>query len=376
MLDGAPTPRGRERATARRLQDWAAARWPAIGWTVQEYGDDGANLVASHGPGPLLYSHLDTSLDGSARDALVTGRRDPVGPLRIGKATVSGFGLGVARAPAAVALAAFADAGHGSLLLAGSGTHRRGRAPTGVAAYLATYGPPVEAVVAKSGPRSPLWEEPGAAYLTVRVTGTRSGAALAPASADPAGGVVAHAGVVLGATAAWRDRYLAERAARPASGQVGAACGIGAVTGGWPDKPDLLPVALEVALYVVTLPGEDVAALAGELAAEVRSAAARGPLASCPVAVDAEVVHAAAGTRPDAPVVTAARAAWTREFGAPEPVTGWPGSTDGVVLRAAGADTVRLGPSSRPAADDPRRDEFDLAELAAFRRIYRELLDR
>jgi acetylornithine deacetylase/succinyl-diaminopimelate desuccinylase-like protein len=343
---------------------------------VQEYGDDGANLVASHGPGPLLYSHLDTSLDGSGRDALVTGRGDPVGPLRVGPATVSGFGLGVARAPAAVALAAFADARQGSLLLAGSGTHRRGSAPTGVQAYLAAYGPPAEAVVAKCGPRSPLWEEPGAAYLTVRVTGGRSGAALAPASADPEGGVLPHAGVVLDAAVAWRDRYVVDRSARPAAGQVGAACGIGALAGGWPDKPDLLPASLELSLYVVTVPGEDVTALAAGLAGEVRDACAGGPLASCAVAVDTEVVSPAAGTRVDAPIVAAARAAWAREFGEPEPVTRWTGSTDGVVLRAAGADTVRLGPSARVAADDPRRDELALTELAAFRRIYRGLLDR
>ncbi|MGW6458057.1 hypothetical protein ACWF94_19450, partial [Streptomyces sp. NPDC055078] len=55
-------------------------------------------------------------------------------------------------------------------------------------------------------------------------------------------------------------------------------------------------------------------------------------------------------------------------------VTGWTGSTDGVVLRARGVETVRLGPQTKPAADDPRRDELSLAQLAAYARVYRRLL--
>ena len=388
VLDSAPSPRGAELATAQRLQRWAAARWPALDWVVEPVGERGANLVASHGPGPLLYSHLDTSLDGSARDALVTGRAGPVGPLRVADGWVDGFGLGVARAPAAAALVAFAGAGSGRLLLAGSGTHRRGDGQTGVEAYLARHPAPPSAVVAKCGPSGPLWEEPGAAYLTVRVAG-RSGAALAPDSASPSGGVVQHAGVVLDAMAAWRVEHLRQRGPgsgpgsgsgvgsgsdASGSGQVGPACGIGAVRAGWPDKPDLLPATLEVAVYLVTVPGESVAAVAGELERQVRAVCAAGPLAGCEVDVDVEIVHAAAATPPDAPIVTAAVRAWTAEFGAPATVTGWAGSTDGVVLRAAGVPTVRLGPVSRPEPDDARRDRFALDELAAFVRVYRSLL--
>jgi acetylornithine deacetylase/succinyl-diaminopimelate desuccinylase-like protein len=98
-------------------------------------------------------------------------------------------------------------------------------------------------------------------------------------------------------------------------------------------------------------------------------------LRDCAVGVEAEPVAQAAATAADAPVVTAARAAWRDEFGAqPPPVTGWTGSTDGVVLRARGVDTVRLGPQARPAAGDPRRDELSLTRLAAYARVYRRLL--
>lgn len=371
VLDATPSPRGRERAGAIRLRDWCVTRWPHIDWTVDEYGSAGASLTATHGAGPLLYSHLDTSLDGSPHDAAITGAPTPVGPLRVSGDAVDGFGLGVARGPAAAALVAFASAGRGKLLLAGRGTHRRGGARTGLAAYLARHDLPTSAIVAKCGPATLLWEEPGAAYLTVRVVGA-SGAALFPDSARPSGGTLMHAGLVLAELQRWRADYLA---AHPDVGQVGAACGVGSLSAGWPDKPDLLPAGFEIGVYLVTVTGADVPSIASELAARLRAGCADTPLGDCEVRVGAEVVHAAAGTSPDAPIVKAAYTAWTAEFGAsPPPITGWTGSTDGVVLRGRGVDTVRLGPTSASGADDRRRDQLSLTELESFTRLYGKLL--
>ncbi|AIY19204.1 M20/M25/M40 family metallo-hydrolase [Pimelobacter simplex] len=372
VLDRTPAPRGRERLAAAALAQWCGARWPAITWTVQPYGAEGANLVAHAGPGPLLYSHLDTSLDGDGiSDPLVTGRDDPVGPLRIVDGTAEGFGLGVARAPAAAAVAAFAAAGRGTLLLAGSGTHRRGGRGEGVRAFLADAPELPSAIVAKGGPRGLLWEEPGAAYLQVRVTGT-SGAALAPDSATPSGGVLRHAGVVLDAIERWRERYLASRAP---VGQVGAQVGVGALRAGWPDKPDLLPAELLVDLYVVTVPGERPSRLATELTACLHALLAATPLAGCGCEVEVEWLHGAQATGARAPVVRAAQDAWEHVFGEPPaPVTGWTGSTDGVVLREHGIDTVRVGPQSVRSSSDPRRDVVDLAELERYRELYTALL--
>ncbi|WP_436697630.1 M20/M25/M40 family metallo-hydrolase [Nocardioides sp. BYT-33-1] len=372
VLDRTPAPRGRERVAATALAQWCAQRWPAITWTVQDYGAEGANLVGYAGPGPLLYSHLDTSLDGDGSSApLVTGRDDPVGPLRIADGTAEGFGLGVARAPAAAALAAFATARRGTLLLAGSGTHRRGGRGEGVRAFLADAPAIPSAIVAKGGPRGPLWEEPGAAYLRVRVTGT-SGAALAPESASPPGGVLRHAGVVLDAVEHWRERYLASRAP---VGQVGPQVGVGALRAGWPDKPDLLPAELLVDLYVVTVPGERPSRLATELTACLHALLASTPLAGCGCAVEVEWLHGAQATPERAPVVRAAQDAWERVFGAPPArITGWTGSTDGVVLREHGIDTVRVGPQSVRSTSDPRRDVVDLAELERYRELYTALL--
>ncbi|MBM7517013.1 M20/M25/M40 family metallo-hydrolase [Nocardioides nitrophenolicus] len=361
MLDATPAPRGRERRAAQALAAWCAEQWPAIEWTVQPYGADGANLVARCGPGPLLYSHLDTSLD------------DPVGVLEVGDGVAEGFGLGVARAPAAAALAAFAQARHGTLLLAGSGTHRRGGRAEGVRAFLADLPAlPPAAIVAKGGPPGLLWEEPGAAYVEVRVSG-RPGAALAPESATPTGGIGRHAGLVLDAIAVWRERYLASRAP---VGQVGPQVGVGAVRAGMPDKPDLLPADLLVDLYVVTVPGERDTRLGTELTACLHALLADGPLAGCRTAVDVEWLHDAQATPERAPVVRAARHAWEDVFGTPPaPVARWTGSTDGVVLREHGIPTVRVGPQSVRSASDPRRDVVDLADLAHFQRLYEALLE-
>ncbi|WP_324788992.1 hypothetical protein [Streptomyces sp. H51] len=373
LLDTTPAPRGRERTAAHRLRAWCADRWPHIDWQVLEHGPAGGSLFAAHGAGPLLYSHLDTSLDDGAAtvNRLVTGSAAPVGPLAVDGDTVTGFGLGVARGPAAAALVAFAGAERGRLLLAGSGTHRRGGGTTGLESYADTHPLPGSAVVAKCGPPTLLWHEPGACYLTVRVTG-RSGAVMLPESATPPGGVVAGAGVVLDELARWREAYLA---ADPRQGQTGRACGIGAIGGGWQEKPDLLPAELRIDLYVVAGDPVEPAALAAGLADRLRARCARSALRDCAVDVEAEPVAAAAATPADAPVVTVARAAWHDAFGAPPPpISGWTGSTDGVELRARGVDTVRLGPQARPADGDPRRDALSLARLEAYARVYRRLL--
>jgi acetylornithine deacetylase/succinyl-diaminopimelate desuccinylase-like protein len=371
VLSATPAPRGRELAAATALRDWCAARWPDIAWAVEPYSDSGANLVASCGAGPLLYSHLDTSLDGEPADAAVTGRSDDPGPVRELPGAIEGFGLGVARGPAAAALLAFVAARRGTLLLAGSGTHRRGGRADGVLAYLKRHSAPSAAVVAKCGPVGVLWQEPGAGYLQVRVAG-RYGAALAPSSALPSGGVAAHAGVLLDALARWRADHLA--AAVP-SGQVGAEAGVGALRAGRADKPDLLPAELVADLYLVTLPGMSLGAVADELTARLRRDLTGTPLGECELTVIAEPVHTAEATPPSAPIVRAACAAWTAEFGADPPaITGWTGSTDGVVFRAHGIDTVRLGPQSSRSPADPRRDVLQLADLEAFTRIYAALL--
>ncbi|PAZ10778.1 hypothetical protein CLM62_39115, partial [Streptomyces sp. SA15] len=84
LLDATPAPRGKERTAAHQLRAWCAHRWPHVEWQVLEHGPEGGSLVAAHGAGPLLYSHLDTSLDdGGVANRLVTGADAPIAPLDV-----------------------------------------------------------------------------------------------------------------------------------------------------------------------------------------------------------------------------------------------------------------------------------------------------
>lgn len=356
-----------------RLHAWCEQTFPAVHWRVQEYGEHGANLIGEVGPvrgTRLLYSHLDTSLDGSPVDEAVTGRNDPTAPLRVeDDGSIEGFGLGVARGPAAAALLGFvaAAAAGSTLLLAGAGTHRLIPGEiTGIQAYLDAHSLPGQAVVAKAGPPAVLYSEPGAAYLSIRVTG-RSGAVLARRRHRPDGGLLAHAGPLLSAVEQWCNRYAADR---PAVGQLGAEAGIGRVHSGLATKPDLIPGVLDIGVYLVTLPDEDVRALAADLN---QTLAAVCP-DDCTVSVVADQIHPAAITAADAPVVRAAQAVRTRHLGPHQPITGWTGSTDGVVLRGRGVDTVRLGPTIGPGLHDPRHDRSTLQTLLTWAQIYADLL--
>lgn len=397
MLAATPAPHGAERPAAEALAAWGRATLPGLDWSVTPVGEAGANVVVTlpgeGAPALLLASHLDTSLAGlPAEDAPITGRADEPGPLRIDGDEVSGPGLGVARGPAAAALAGLVLAAERlagrphralQLLLAGSGTHRsalpaalpagsvRPGSGAGALAHLAAHPRPDAVLVAKAGPAAVLRAEPGAGYLGLTITG-RMGAALSPASADPVGGVLVHAGTVLEAVGRWRVAFRDARRGR-ADG-LGGELGLGALSGGRPDKPDLLPAALDLRLYAVTVPGDDLIALADDLAGAVRRDLARTPLAGCAVRVVAEPLHPAGVTPSDAPVVRAAEAAWRRHR--PEPpvvVENWTGSTDGVVFRAAGIDTARCGPAASADASDARRDRMSLADLRSFADLYADV---
>jgi acetylornithine deacetylase/succinyl-diaminopimelate desuccinylase-like protein len=397
VLAATPAPHGAERPAAEALVAWGREALPGLDWSVTPVGQAGANVVVTvpgdGAPALLLVSHLDTSLAGvPGEDAPITGRADDPGPLRIDGDEVSGPGLGVARGPAAAALTGLALAAERlagrphrtvQLLLAGSGTHRsalpaglpagsvRPSASAGAQTHLATSPRPDAVLVAKGGPAAVLRAEPGAGYLRLTVTG-RMGAALAPTSADPVGGVLVHAGTVLEAVGRWRVAFRDARRGR--TDGLGGELGLGALSGGRPDKPDLLPAALDLRLYVVTVPGDDLAALGAELAAALRATLAGTPLAGCVVEVTAEPLHPAGVTEAEAPVVRAAEAAWTRHR--PDPpvaVRDWTGSTDGVVFRAAGIDTARTGPSASPDPADPRRDRLSLTTLRSFAELYADV---
>ena len=384
-LAGTASPHGGERRLAEAFAGWAAAHWPFIDWQVRPLDGGSASILATASSGTvapadvLLYSHLDTSLTGDPlRDAAITGRDDPVASYAFDGDVVSGLGLGVAKGPAAAAVVGFVRAAHRlhgrphhvQLLLSARGTHRW--APdhrTGITEYLAALPPPRAAVVAKGGPAGVLRQEPAALYLRVRLD-AGWGPLMLPGALRPAGGLLSQAGPVLATVEAWGAEYAAD-AAREAlradpSRQDGAAFGVGSVRAGSPEKPDLAPAALELYCYLVVPGPVSRGAAAASLAK--RLGAFDG------VRVDEQLLADGPATPADAPIVRVASDAYLSEFPAAPPIAGWTGSTDGVVLRAAGVPTARLGPRPLPAGDDPRIDAFELAELARFARVYERIV--
>lgn len=398
--DGA---RGHERAAAEAVAGHAAQRWPGADWRVEAVGDPAgecAQLVASAGGRAgagdlLLYSHLDTSLTGDpALDAAITGRSAPAPGHQVDLTarTVRGPGLGVARGPAAAVLVAFGRAATAldaagkpfglRLLLAARGTHRATwpgwdeaaalEGPTGVAEFLARHARPAAAVVAKGGPDGVLHDEPGACYLRIRVR-AGWGAVMSRQQLAPAGGLLGHLGVLVDAVEAAGAALVA---AAPTGDQAGAQFGIGAVRSGRPGKPDLSPGIVDLYCYLV-LPGEIApGGPARRFEDLLRTSLAGTPLAGVELSVLDQLVHAGGGTDPGEEVVRAAVAAYRDEHGiAPPAISGWTGSTDGVVLRSAGVPTVRLGPSRTVGVGDGS-DVADLDELMACTRVYEQIAVR
>ena len=377
-LAGTASPHGGERPLAEKFAAWAGERWPFLDWQVRPLDGGSASVLASVGDGPadvVLYSHLDTSLTGDpSRDAAITGRSDAPASFRRDGDTVSGFGLGVAKAPAAAAVVGFVRAVQHSrasahLLLAARGTHRTDWGPhvvTGVTEYLGALPRPVAAVVAKGGPPGVLRQEPAALYLRVRLE-AGWGPLMSPAVLRPSGGLLAQTGGLLAAVSAWGSSYAAD-AGREAeridpSREDGASFGLGALRAGSPEKSDLAPAVLELYCYLV-LPGPVEPGAAANSLAESLTAFDR-------VAVDELLLGNGPGTPADAPIIRVASGAYTSEFPAVPPQTGWTGSTDGVVFRAAGIPTARLGPRPLPGVStDPRVETFSLAELDKWAHVY------
>lgn len=396
VLTAFPSPRGGEHSLAMGLAEWARVRWPELDWQVENVGSYGASLVSRASrdaeDATLIYSHLDTSLTGDVEwDQALTGRVDhPVGlewdePGDMAR----GFGLGVAKGPAAAALVGYAaaavrDAGRSrasglTLLLAGSGTHRSPfeDSPTGlqlyltgVQRYLGAGHRPRNVVVAKCGPPGLLHHEPGALFVRITIRADML-PAMGASTAVPVGGLPLNLGPLLAGLGAWRDAHLSSR--RP-HGQIAPEVGVGSIVAGRPGKPDLLPAAVEVHAYVVMIDGDVPERIGADLREQLTASLTGTNLEDCPLEVAVVQEHPAAATPESAPIVQRARTAWLTERGAaPMPISGWKGSTDGVIFRSAGCSTVRLGPSPTSAVEDRRLDQIPISDLVDFARIYARL---
>lgn len=387
------SPRGREEAAAANLAAWLSRSVPGIQWTADLPGDGSGSVLgvapgAAGGGDTLMLSHLDTSLSGDPElDFAATGATEAAARLRVDRATgeLTGGGLVVAKAPAAAAIVAFARAAshaqplRARMLLSSRGTHRapnwagptvRDVPETGLERFLRMQPLPRQAIVAKSGPPGVLWEEPGCCYFRIRLTGPWA-PVLARADHRPDGGIIAQAGLVIDAVDVWGTAVVR---ALPSGEQAGAAFGIGAIRSGLPDKPDLLPGALDVFAYLVCAGEVDAHDLRDDLAQALSGNLVGTPLEGHAVSVIVHPVAPGSRTAQGAPIVQAAIDAWQQVHRTSVPtISGWTGSTDGVVLRARGIDTVRTGPTASTSIDGIN-DRMWIADLVQSAHVYERIL--
>ena len=381
LMAATPSPPGRERLLAERIAEEGQRIAPGLQWRVDPFDGDRANLLVAEGPADyravdvMAFAHLDTSLAGADEYRRLTGceadsadGRDSGFAVRDGK--LVGPGMAVAKGPAAGALAALL-AGHraGTLangtavLLTSGGTHRAapgsGGFAVGLHRALESGLSPRAAVNVKAGAPCVLHEEPGSAYLRISVRS--SGGPLMLQQSEGCAGAAAALARLLPLIERWR----ATLRERDPSALCGRDVGLGALAGGLPDKPDILPSVSWADLYVVTAPGDDASEMADELAGLLET-----DTSSTSVSVTASMP---AGRTPRAhPVVELATQAWRRHLGPAPTITGWRGSTDGALLRHTGIPVARLGP--RPRSAPAGLEAVDLAELTTFARIDAELL--
>ena len=393
VLMSVASPHGEERALAEAVIAWGRRAIGDATWDLDPIDERSANVFArSETAGAsrelAIYGHLDTSLTGDARrDRDITGTDAPPAAFALRERTVRGFGVGVAKAPSAAGIAAFAAAVRALrgakiphrlvLFLGATGTHRAlpdaGMTPFGRGITHALDGGwrPDAVLNVKAGPRGVLHEEPAAAYLCVTLR-DRWDAALARRAVAPDGGLARQAEAIIRAVEEWRTRYLA---AHPARGQLAPEIAIGAIRSGSPEKPDLLPGSLELFLYAVLLPDADPQEVARDLAAFVAPVAAALPRSP---RVDVDVYAYGPGGTGDegSAIVRLATTAWREVFGELAPVTQWSGATDGALLLARGIPTARMGPQVTRDPDDPRVESVSLDDLVKAARAYADVAVR
>lgn len=406
LLAGIPSAAGSEARLAAEVCRFGKELVPAADWVTQPVGEQSANVVASSPAGAgeckvLLYTHLDTTLSGDPQlDYPLTGIRDaPPGFSYDDEGRATGPGLAVSKAPAACALVAFAAIARGregagtrdlpglGLLLSAGGTHRApsggfpSRLPSGidqglgigVETALRLGVRPKYVINVKGGATGVLREEPGLMFLRLELTDAM---VPVPNRGDAAGGAV-RAARVAELVEKWRGTYTGST--RRLGREVAADAGVGAIESGLPFKPDLLPGAANVYVYVVTLPGVDGHAIVADLEAYVQDAM---PGLDPDWSEERLRVHVfgaqpGAGTPADSPIVRAARESWEAAFGAGSAnVQDYTGSTDGVIFRRQGIDTVRLGVTARSSAVNHSVETVSVDDMLAVTAVYVDTLEK
>ena len=381
-----PSPTGAEEALAEHFR----ASFACAGVDAElQYYRGGANVRAvrrgdGSGPALMLYAPIDMHIDGDARDMpwLDVGTRPDLRPaadtdgdyvIGLGADNPKGHAVCVALALQAIERAGVPLRGDLIAALGGGGMpvdandSRPAGHGTGAKHLLASGERPDVAVIAKPG-AAVAYEEVGLCWFELTVHGSYNYAG-GPPRPNARNAIVDAATLVTGLQA-WFPQYTL----RNTSGLVAPNGTIGAVAGGWPNKPAFLPEVTKVYIDLRISPRTDPADAARQLEEALNEIRAVQPGLTC----TCRLVRAVPGTTTPAGhwIVGSAVRAWEFAHGRPHAWrTGTSGATDANSLRAHGIPTARVGMAPLPL-DAPYAGRFSMGvvSVSAMERLTKLLI--
>ena len=194
------------------------------------------------------------------------------------------------------------------------------------------------------------WEEVGLCWFEVRVRGTYT--YVGSRHRMPYRNSIAGAATVIDRL----ERWFPEYAARHTGGLVAPQGIVSSIEGGWPRMAAVAPAMCRFMIDLRTSPRQHPTEVRREFGAALAAITARHP----ELEVEWDMVLAIPGnaTPADAPVVSAAVAAWEQEAGRSHaPIVANSGATDANILRSRGLPTARIG-MDRIGSDAPLPLDF------------------
>ena len=389
-----PSPWGDERAIAEFLAETMAGL--GLDAEVQEIDDRSANAIGhwrgGDGPSLMIFAPLDSPFTGRAEDE-VPWVGDSLPDHMKARAIVSEDGViglsadnpkahivSALQAVRAVMRSGVRPVGSVTLAFGAGGApanprpgetrprtgHGRGcefMLERGLAPDFA----PDFAIVAKPG-YAVAWEEVGLTWFRIRVRGIQTyvGRKHFLAYKNP----IVDAAPVITALEAWCDDYTR----RHTDGLVAPQGAVGAIQGGWPYKPSMVPAACDIYLDLRISPRTP-----PEQAREEVEQALAGIRAANPgLEADCEMILAIPGfgTDPANWIIQSCIRGWEDTEGARHaPFLDTSGQTEAVILRRYGIPTARMGlPAVMTASGNRPRHTMGMVEFAGMRRFTRCLI--
>lgn len=370
-----PSPTGREGRLARFLVE--RMRRAGLTANLQALDDDRANAVgwlgeSGDGPDLLLYAPIDTHLDADDARWLPSDRPDLEPHASVDGDVVVGLGAENPKAFGAclvVAAEAIRRAGvplTGALRVGlgagGMPTNRLlpdGRANIGHgvgASFMIERGFRGDfAICAKPG-WAVSWEEVGLAWFRIETRGTfnYTGIRHIRPYRNP---IVSMARVV-----DWLETWFPRYTEANRSGLVAPQGSIGAIVGGWEDKPAFVPARCELLVDLRVSPRTEIADVERQLRAGLAELTTNEP--DLDLGVDLVLAVPGSHTPPESWIVRSAIRSWEAVAGRPHvPPSNTSGATDANILRARGIPTARIG--LPPVAGLPYSDGFSMGAVDA-----------